>query len=184
MMWRGGVALAAAVLAAAALALGCESNLPPEAPDRPAAKASNGNVRVGDLAPDFDVMNASRNTGDRLRLVKGKVNLLFFWSTSSAGAKDAMPVLSDLQKRYTGRGLVVSAIATDEDVMDVARVSGDMGATFDVGWDETKSAQTRYRPPTDASIFIVDKAGVVRFIHGGYSGGLAGDLERECSSLL
>jgi peroxiredoxin len=153
----------------------------PAAVEAPTPK-HGASLRVGDRAPDFDVMNASRNTADRIRLVKGKVNLVVFWSTSSE--KETMPTASELVKRYESRGLVVAAIAVDEDVMDVARVGRDMGATFDLGWDESKAAQTRYQPPRVPSFFVVDRAGVVRYLHAGYLDSLSGELDRECASLL
>ena len=53
------------------------------------------------------------------------------------------------------------------------------GAKFAIGWDEDKSVARHYKPETMPSSFIVDRKGIVRFVHKGYHDGEEVSIEKE-----
>ncbi|HXK19279.1 MAG TPA: TlpA family protein disulfide reductase, partial [Polyangiaceae bacterium] len=58
------------------------------------------------------------------------------------------------------------------------------GAKFPVVWDDGKAVAKAYDPPTMSIAFVIDKSGIVRFVHVGYRAGDEATLEEEARSLL
>jgi peroxiredoxin len=80
--------------------------------------------------------------------------------------------------------LVVVAISQDDDDTGIAAFASETGAKFPVVWDDGKAVAKSYDPPTMPTAFVVDKSGIVRFVHVGYHSGDEVTLEREVRSLL
>jgi hypothetical protein len=51
-------------------------------------------------------------------------------------------------------------------------------------WDDGKSVAKSYDPPSMPTAFVVDKSGIVRFVHVGYHARDEATLEDEVRSLL
>jgi cytochrome c biogenesis protein CcmG, thiol:disulfide interchange protein DsbE len=60
----------------------------------------------------------------------------------------------------------------------------DTGVKFPIVWDDGKSVAKAYDPPTMPTAFVIDKSGIVRFVHVGYRAGDEAVLEEEARSLL
>ena len=58
------------------------------------------------------------------------------------------------------------------------------GAKFPVGWDNGKKLAGQYKPENMPTAYVIDKTGVVRFVHKGYHDGEEKELEKEIKSLL
>ena len=56
--------------------------------------------------------------------------------------------------------------------------------TFPVVHDDGHKVADKYSPPRMPSSYIIDKKGVVRYVHGGYRAGDAAEFEKEIQELL
>jgi peroxiredoxin len=152
-----------------------------------AASPASGGGLVGNPAPDFHVTTV---TGPKAELslasLRGKVVLLDFWGTFCEPCKKSFPELDALQRRYASGGLRVIGISEDEDE-DKGKIPGfadSYGAKFALAWDADKSIARRYKPDTMPTSLLIDKDGIVRFVHVGFHDGEEVEIERELKGLL
>jgi len=96
----------------------------------------------------------------------------------------SFPKLEVLYQRYKSRGLAVVAISEDDDPRDFAAFLSPLAITFPAGVDHTKLTAAHWHVTTMPSTFVVDRSGVVRFVHAGYADGDEAELEREIQKLL
>lgn len=173
--------LRAAILMVATVGCGTPSTEPrTKAPDVLPSKP----VEVGDRAPMFQVQNATFPGGPKVGLVPGKVNVVWFFATWSNPDKQAMAKADALWDKLKDRGLVVVPVSVDDEVKGVGEFGKASGASFSLGWDDGKKVARQYRPPSEPTWYVVDRKGIVRFIHEGYHDGVMIEIERECESLL
>lgn len=148
-----------------------------------AATPSASHALLGAPAPQFELREVGGGTEQSLAAHAGKVVLVDFWATWCQPCKESFPAYQRLAQGLGGE-LVVLAISQDDDDGGIPAFVSDTGATFPVLWDESKSVAKSYDPPTMPSAFLIDKSGIVRFVHAGYRAGDEAKLEEEARSLL
>jgi cytochrome c biogenesis protein CcmG/thiol:disulfide interchange protein DsbE len=58
------------------------------------------------------------------------------------------------------------------------------GATFPLAWDKQKGVAASYHPDSMPTSFIIDKKGLVRFVHSGFHDGDETQIESQLKSLM
>ncbi|MBX3186678.1 MAG: TlpA family protein disulfide reductase [Labilithrix sp.] len=139
---------------------------------------------LNNAAPDFsgDIVNGKGKAA--LASWKGKVVLVDFWATWCEPCKKSFPKLEELRVKYNASGLEIVAISEDDEPNGIKEFGENYGAKFPLVWDKDKSIANKWHPPNMPSSFIVDKKGVVRFVHLGYHDGEEKEIETEVKSLL
>src|SRR4051812_9039150 len=137
-------------------------------------------VGKGQKAPDFSL---STLAGGKLSLasLRGKVVVLDFWAQWCEPCKKELPELQKLSRDYAGKGVVVLAVNLDKQRDNAARLAKQLGLSFDIPLDPSGSVAGTYDLPKMPSSFVIDKKGVVRFVHEGFEG--SGDVARFRSEL-
>jgi cytochrome c biogenesis protein CcmG/thiol:disulfide interchange protein DsbE len=170
-----------AVLVASALGCADSTSTVP-----PGAGVASGSL-VGNLAPDF---HATPIVGPKaviaLAGLRGQVVLLDFWGTFCEPCKRSFPKLEALNRRYAAGGLHVIGISEDEedDKGKIPSFAASYGARFPLAWDANKVIAKLYSPETMPSTFLIDRNGLVRFVHLGFHDGEELALEQEIKDLL
>ncbi len=142
-------------------------------------------ARAGSHA--FGPLTLTNLAGGRvsLRKLHGKVVVLNFWATWCKPCVEELPVLADLAKRYSERGLVVVAASIDEPAarVDVARIAGAMPEGVQVWIGATISDMQRLEMGAGVPVTVLlDREGSAVDRH---SGPLArGSMDREIEDLL
>jgi thiol-disulfide isomerase/thioredoxin len=124
-------------------------------------------AKVGQAAPKL----ASLLPDATIPATAGKVVLVDFWASWCAPCKASFPVLNGLQKSYTTKGLVIVGIGVDDDPADYKKFATKMGATFTLVHDAAHKGAAAFSPATMPSSYLIDRKGVVRFVHAGFKGG-------------
>jgi len=121
----------------------------------------------------------------RLGDAQGKVRVVDFWATWCDPCRDQLPVLERLARAHAAEGLQVYGVAVDE---DRAQLEAFLGATplgITVLWDKGGARHAErldvQRLPTT---LVIDRAGVVRYVHQGYEPRNADLLSGEVTKLL
>ncbi len=135
----------------------------------------------GEPAPDFNL--AARKGGSaNLSAYAGKVVLVDFWATWCEPCRLSFPQYQALADRH-GNDVVVVAISEDDEDHGIDRFIQETGASFPVAWDGDKSLAQRYRIGGMPTLFIVDKNGLVRYVHAGFRPGDEAKVENAIVSL-
>ncbi|MDA1075784.1 MAG: TlpA disulfide reductase family protein [Proteobacteria bacterium] len=129
-----------------------------------------GAVDLQQDAPDFTL---KRLDGENLRLdeMKGQVVLINFWASWCGPCRQEMPILDRLHERYKDAGFAVLGVNVEgetgpaQDIVDKTKV------TFPVLIDTDQNVSERYDLQAMPSTVVVDRDGVVRYIHRGYKPG-------------
>ena len=132
-------------------------------------------VKAGDKAPLLSVDEWLK--GEPVYSFEdGKVYLVEFWGTWCSPCIKNIPHLSELEKKYSGNGLVVIGVATHEingrDKLDQFmkdrgnaemeyRVAYDSDLTMERDWDTGETGGNNFRLPV---CFLIDKSGSVVFV--------------------
>jgi cytochrome c biogenesis protein CcmG/thiol:disulfide interchange protein DsbE len=137
-------------------------------------------------APDFTAKVWLNSQPLRLSRLRGKVVLVDFWGTFCEPCKQSFPKLQDLHTKYGSSGLRIVGISEDDadSKGEIPGFASALGAKFTLGWDEDKSIARSYKPPTMPSSFLIDKKGVVRYVHAGYHDGDELHVDKEIKELL
>lgn len=129
--------------------------------------------RYPDLAP-YDV------AADR-----GSVVLLDVWASWCEPCRDALPLYEQLSRQYGDRGLKVYALNVDEDPRAIPAFLEETKVNLPILVDENarvaeQALKVRMMPTT----FLVDRRGVVRFVHEGFSEAFFQQYQNEIEQLL
>jgi len=147
-----------------------------------AGKEPDGPVKVGDKAPTFSI--DSMNGQGKAALSPGKVTVVDFWATWCGPCKKSFPKYQELYVKYKASGLEIAAVSVDDEKGEIAGFAKTTGAKFPVAWDNGKKLADKYKPSNMPTAYVVDKSGVVRFVHNGYHDGEDKELEKEIKGLL
>lgn len=159
--------------------------------DLNAMDRATGNDRIGAAAPDFDFDAWLNSEPLDLQSLRGKVLLVRWWTDTCPFCASSAPALRQLHETYSDEGLVVIGVfhpkARRDDPLDLPRVERAVDArrfTFPVAvdWDWRNRTLKNWwltgpeRPATSVT-FLVDKAGVIQFVHPGMEYHAAADTD-------
>jgi len=116
---------------------------------------------------------------------RGSVVLLDVWATWCEPCRDALPIYEQLAKEYGSRGLKVYALNVDEDARTIPPFLTETKVSLPILLDANaqvaeKTLGVKMMPTT----FILDRQGVVRFIHEGFAETFLQQYQTEIEQLL
>jgi peroxiredoxin len=134
------------------------------------ATAQSHAVAVQDEAPDFTLKNLD---GSNLRLeeYRGQVVLINFWASWCGPCRQEMPLLDRLHHRYEDTGFAVLGVNVEGEAEPAQEVVDKTNVTFPVLIDAEQKVSEMYSLEAMPSTVVVDRDGVVRYIHRGYKPG-------------
>jgi peroxiredoxin len=142
---------------------------------------SAGNDRIGVAAPPFQFDAWLNSPPLSLEDLRGRVVLVRWWTDTCPFCASSAPALRALHDQYSAKGLTVLGVfhpkAGRDDPLDVARVQRAVDSrqfVFPVAidWDWRNRTLKEWwltgpkRPATSVT-FLLDRSGVIRFVHPG-----------------
>jgi thiol-disulfide isomerase/thioredoxin len=185
----------AVILCAAALVAGCGPDKPPANGGDGATSGGNtddgaaatGEVAVGKAAPELSGEPVGGQGAAKLADTKGQVTIVDFWATFCEPCRKSFPKYQEMVDKHAG-SLVVIAVSVDdpEDVgkEEIQKFASEVGVSFPILWDKEKKTADQYKPPKMPTSYVIDKEGVLRHIHAGYTEDEAGVIDKEVTELL
>ncbi len=121
-------------------------------------------------APDFTLETLD---GPNLRLeeYRGQVVLLNFWASWCGPCRQEMPVLDRLHQRYEDTGFAVLGVNVEGERAPAQKIVDKTNVTFPVLIDAKQKVSEMYDLEAMPSTVVIDRDGVVRYIHRGYKPG-------------
>lgn len=139
---------------------------------------------IGSPGPDFSQTAVNGKGKVSLKGVNGKVAIVDFWATWCEPCKKSFPKLQELNVKYKASGLEIIGISEDDENQGLTDFGTTYGAKFPLVWDDGKAIAGKWQPKSMPATFIVDRKGIVRFVHLGYHDGEEAEIEKEVKSLL
>lgn len=148
-----------------------------------ALAAQAASVPLTGAAPNFTLPTTG---GKQLQLAdfKGEVVMVNFWASWCGPCREEMPLLEDLQKKYSKLGFTVLGVNVDANLKDAARMLKDIPVSFPIGFDSKNKVSELYKVDSMPSTIMVDRKGNMRFLHRGYKPGYEADYEKEIRALI
>lgn len=149
-----------------------------------ASVAASSAGLINEKAPDISLPDLSGKTV-RLADFKGKVVFVDFWSTYCASCKYELPEINKLVEKRNGLvvALVISIDKKRSHVDDYLSRLPKFSEHFYVLLDTEPKVMPAYNGLMPSS-FIIDKDGVVRYVHMGYRENDPQLWEREIEELI
>jgi peroxiredoxin len=127
-------------------------------------------VGLRDSAPDFTLKNLEGNNL-RLNEYRGQVVLINFWASWCGPCRQEMPLLDRLHNRYEETGFAVLGVNVEGEVEPAREIVDKTQVTFPILIDDGQKVSEMYNLQAMPSTVVVDRDGVVRYIHHGYKPG-------------
>ena len=140
-------------------------------------------LESGSRAPEIELSDLDGKVV-KLSDLKGKVVLVDFWASWCAPCREELPVLESLHHKYAGDGLVIVGVNADSDKENMTKFLRRTKLSFTVVHDVERKVAGRYGPSKMPSSYLVDRNGLVRYVHAGFRKSDADQLESEIKSLL
>ncbi len=162
--WQRSRSAAAQIPALAQDAAGADQ---PEAFANPAASLPRGPIAPSVVSDTW--LNAEPLTPMELR---GQVVLVDFWTFDCINCRNTIPYLRRWYDQYHNQGLVILGVHSPEfnyehDVAHVRQAIRDLKIPYPVALDNDMKTWNAYRVYAWPTWFIVDKRGVIRYMHVG-----------------
>jgi cytochrome c biogenesis protein CcmG/thiol:disulfide interchange protein DsbE len=174
--WRDRLAKLAAV---------AETGAPAAAPNRmlrtgPFTPPSEPDL-LGKPAPGFTLKDVDGREVT-LASLRGKPVLLDFWATWCEPCREEMPYIQKLSDQFKDKGLVVVAIDTNETAEKARKYFEEHNHSFVNLVDSGEEATKKYGGNSIPRTVLIDKEGVVRYVHVGWGTGM--DLASEVKKIV
>ncbi|MEO6950488.1 MAG: TlpA disulfide reductase family protein [Polyangia bacterium] len=145
------------------------------------ATPASAKVQKGQKAPGFSLPSL-RGPNVALASLVGRVVVVDFWAQWCEPCKRELPELDKLAKELGGRATIVT-VNIDKDRGNAQKLATQLGLSLDVLLDPSGSIAATYDLPKMPSSYVIDKKGIVRFVHEGYENGDIARFKREVSEL-
>jgi thiol-disulfide isomerase/thioredoxin len=140
-------------------------------------------VRVGDVAPAFDLATADGKT-IALASLRGSVVYVDFWASWCVPCKRSFPWMNALYGRHRGEGFAIVGINVDKQRPDADRFLRDVPATFPVVYDAAGTTPGAFDVKGMPSSYLIDRNGIIVAIEEGFHDDRAPALEARIRALL
>lgn len=127
-------------------------------------------VTMQEQAPDF-TLKSLEGSNLRLEEYRGQVVLINFWASWCGPCRQEMPLLDQLHQRYVDTGFAVLGVNVEGEEGPARKLIDKVPVSFPVLIDEGQTVSELYQLQAMPSTVVVDRDGVVRYIHAGYQPG-------------
>ncbi|MGZ5112538.1 MAG: TlpA family protein disulfide reductase [Usitatibacter sp.] len=146
----------------------------------PAAALEPGAKAPALSAPRLDQPNADVNLG----ALKGQVVYVDFWASWCVPCRLSMPALDSLYRKNVARGFAVVGINKDVSAADAQRFLQRVPVSFPLAMDAQDGAARAFDVKAMPSGYLIDRRGIIRRVHRGFTAETGASLDREIDELL
>tara|TARA_R110002049_G_scaffold225521_1_gene397387 strand:+ start:13355 stop:13852 length:498 start_codon:yes stop_codon:yes gene_type:complete len=140
---------------------------------------------VGEDAPSFRARSLDGSETISKSDLEGKVVFVDFWASWCPPCLKSLPEFENLQTSFSGRDdVVVIAINLDENVKDATDFINKINVSYKILADQSGQIPESFGVNTMPTSYVIDKSGVIRYVHNGYKTGDVSKIKNEIEKLL
>ena len=125
-------------------------------------------INVGNIAPDFTLVDVATNQPLQLSSLRGKPVLVNFWGTWCPPCRAEMPEMQKVYNKYDGQIAMLGVSMAPRDTPDLVKsFVGNAKYTWTFIHDADYSVANTYVVNSVPSSYFIDKNGVIRARHIG-----------------
>jgi thiol-disulfide isomerase/thioredoxin len=167
-----------AILALATLEVGCAG----------APKTRRGPPPPPDVVGKTLALEAPALDGRMVSLLPsaGKVRVVEMWASWCEPCRHAMPQLDEISRDLGALGVEVYGVAVDDEREAVTAFLADVPVGFTILWDRAGERASAAQLPVVRlpTTLVVDRRGVIRFVHEGWTERVGREQRTQVESLL
>jgi len=140
---------------------------------------------VGDDAPSFRAHSLDGSETISKADLEGKVVFVDFWASWCPPCLKSLPEFENIQTSFSDRDdVVVIAINLDENPQDATDFINKINVTYKILADTSGKIPESFGVNAMPTSYVIDKSGVIRYVHSGYKSGDVSKIKNEIEKLL
>jgi peroxiredoxin len=140
-------------------------------------------LQTGAPAPAFE-LNSNSGKPVSLADLKGQIVLVNFWASWCGPCRQEMPILEQLNHQYHNKGVALIGVNVEPDSAAATAWLKATPVTFPILYDVDSKVSKLYEVQGMPNTVILDRKGVVRYIHRGYSPGAENEYLDQIRALI
>jgi peroxiredoxin len=136
-------------------------------PQRSTEQPAPREAAVGEIAPDFTLIDIRDDEQVSLSQFDGRPVMLNFWATWCPPCRKEMPLLQDAYEEHQGDGLIILTIAVSDKAKNVLDFSDQHDLTFPLLIDTKDRVAVQYKVLGIPTSYFIDSVGVIASVQVG-----------------
>lgn len=141
-------------------------------------------LEAGDEAPRFSAPALDGQSSVDLAELRGTVVLLDFWASWCAPCLTSLPKLDELRQEFSDIDFRVVGVNVDQDPGKARHFLAKNPIGYPSATDPRGRIPERYELGTMPTSYLIDRNGVIRYVHEGFQRGDETTLREQIASLL
>jgi thiol-disulfide isomerase/thioredoxin len=141
-------------------------------------------VEEGQPAPQFAAASLSGNGNVSIAQHRGKVVYVDFWASWCGPCLKAVPAIEKLRQEFPASDFQVIAINVDRDRERAEKFLADHPVGYPSASDPEGKLPAAFGLETMPTSYLIDRKGVVRYVHRGYRAGDEAEIREKIRALI
>lgn len=134
--------------------------------------------------PNFKLSVLNSNKTVELKSLRGKVVYVDFWASWCGPCRESMPKFEVLYKQLSAKGFEILAVNLDESKSDAQHFLKSYPVSYTILYDATGATPQQFGVKVMPTGYLLDRFGMVRFVHQGFRDGDEIKLKKQIQKLL
>ena len=139
---------------------------------------------IGQPAPAFSLPLRGGNAPLGLDKLRGQVVMVNFWASWCEPCRKEFPLLDQIYKKYKAAGFTLVGVNVEPDAKDAEGFIAKTPVTFPILFDKDSTVSKAYRVSGMPTTVLVDRKGVLRWVHRSYVPGDENEYLNQVRALL
>ena len=139
---------------------------------------------VGQKAPEFKAPALTGKTKLSLAAYRGKVVYLDFWASWCPPCLTSIPQLEELRKQFPSDQFQILAVNVDQDPKKALKFLERTKVGYPSATDPRGTIPASFGIETMPTSFLIDRRGVIRYVHHGFRKGDVTPLRERIAQLI
>jgi thiol-disulfide isomerase/thioredoxin len=139
---------------------------------------------IGQPAPAFSLPLRGGSAPLGLEQLRGQVVMVNFWASWCEPCRKEFPLLDQIYKKYKPAGFTLIGVNVEPDAKDAEGFIAKTPVTFPIVFDKDSSVSKLYHVSGMPTTVLVDRKGVLRWVHRSYVPGDENEYLNQVRAIL